>query len=509
MSNHHVPGYTAGPAQPKLSKSAKKRQNKQKRKNQETALKDLQESDGNVVKEQIVTSGDDATYKNISVESKITTNKTDGGKVLVSISSGQQGVDNSKAIQADGVLPVSSGDVNNKNTVILNKETTKDQQLEKVETALQEVGLGQTETATSGTDFKDKTDAEPSVQQGNALSEDHYGPSKRQRPEQSARHYGNEPRKSRWDQPFVHGQPHPHYQPHATQYEYRTPQQQQQPQHIDPQYSRQTYEQPNWSQFELSKELVRIVRHGSYRWIKLDDEGYASVDLILHDKKFCQKFPGATLDCIKQVVYSNDKKRFELVEYKGFWYIKATQGHTVKVENLALDPVTDASKFPEVVHGTSLTAWQTIKKEGLKRMTRTHIHFAIGMPGDEDVLSGMRNTSDVVIRLNLAKALEDGLKFFISSNRVILSEGDNKGRIHPKFFDFVMKYYPRQKLNFEVPPDYDDKEDEKQKREKKGHGRDKRDQRSSGNDAQSSRAGDQRKTDRQGNNKPYTRDRRQ
>nr|CAB3220632.1 protein argonaute-2 [Phallusia mammillata] len=152
-------------------------------------------------------------------------------------------------------------------------------------------------------------------------------------------------------------------------------------------------------------------------------------------------------------------------------------------------------------------------------MTRTHIHFAIGMPGDEDVLSGMRNTSDVVIRLNLKKALKAGLKFFISSNRVILSEGDKKGRIHPKFFDFVMKYYPRQKLNFEVPPDYNDKEDEKKKSEKGGHGRDECDQRPRSNqgqhrpytsdyDAQSSRGGDQRRSDRQENKRPPTRDRR-
>ena len=32
-----------------------------------------------------------------------------------------------------------------------------------------------------------------------------------------------------------------------------------------------------------------------------------------------------------------------------------------------------------------------------------------------------------------------GLKFFVSSNSVVLTEGDNFGRIHPKFFDRVIQ----------------------------------------------------------------------
>jgi 2'-phosphotransferase len=45
-----------------------------------------------------------------------------------------------------------------------------------------------------------------------------------------------------------------------------------------------------------------------------------------------------------------------------------------------------------IVHGTYFNAWDLIKDTGLKTMARNHVHFAIGMPGDKSVISGMRNT---------------------------------------------------------------------------------------------------------------------
>ena len=56
-------------------------------------------------------------------------------------------------------------------------------------------------------------------------------------------------------------------------------------------------------------------------------------------------------------------------------------------------------------------------------MGRNHVHFAVGRPGESEVISGMRNTCDILIELDLEKALKDGMKFYISKNKVILSSG--------------------------------------------------------------------------------------
>ena len=43
--------------------------------------------------------------------------------------------------------------------------------------------------------------------------------------------------------------------------------------------------------------------------------------------------------------------------------------------------------------------------QGLSKMNRTHIHFASGLPQDQQVLSGMRGDCEVYIYIDLAKAL--------------------------------------------------------------------------------------------------------
>merc|ERR1711907_377778 len=102
-------------------------------------------------------------------------------------------------------------------------------------------------------------------------------------------------------------------------------------------------------------------------------------------------------------------------------------------EDQLLQPVTDATKYPTVIHGTYAAAWPSIQKQGLSRMKRQHIHFATGLPASGGVISGMRRSCDLVIHLDLAKALRDGIPMFVSSNGVILSPGID-GFIAPKYF---------------------------------------------------------------------------
>lgn len=71
-------------------------------------------------------------------------------------------------------------------------------------------------------------------------------------------------------------------------------------------------------------------------------------------------------------------------------------------------------------------------------MTRNHIHFAPGLPKEEGVISGMRSTCDIIIEIDMEGAMKDGIQFYISSNNVILTEGED-GILPPRFFKKVMK----------------------------------------------------------------------
>ncbi|KAH9845104.1 tRNA 2'-phosphotransferase 1 [Teratosphaeria destructans] len=80
-------------------------------------------------------------------------------------------------------------------------------------------------------------------------------------------------------------------------------------------------------------------------------------------------------------------------------------------------------------------------------MTRTHVHFAAGLPAgvtslvDDDaasssapVISGMRQSSTVLIFLDVDKALQAGVKLWMSANGVVLSEGNAEGVVPLEVF---------------------------------------------------------------------------
>jgi 2'-phosphotransferase len=188
-----------------------------------------------------------------------------------------------------------------------------------------------------------------------------------------------------------------------------------------------------------------------------------------------------TLAELQDLVAQNDKQRFKLIplaeapsaedgdaiattastsdndnDDPSQWLIRANQGHSIKVdEEGLLEPITLESELPStVVHGTTSKAWPLILSTGgLRKMTRNHIHFAAGLPAGfqslenaqdateetkkEPVISGMRNSSSILIYVDIKKALEGGLKFWRSANGVILSEGDKKGIIPVEYFQRV------------------------------------------------------------------------
>ena len=91
-----------------------------------------------------------------------------------------------------------------------------------------------------------------------------------------------------------------------------------------------------------------------------------------------------------------------------------------------------------IVHGTYFKSWNDIKRQGLNKMRRLHVHFAKGLPDNGKVISGMRTTCELIIYLDLRAALSAGLKFYLSENGVILTDGDDAGYVETRFFSKVV-----------------------------------------------------------------------
>ncbi|EFP76738.2 uncharacterized protein PGTG_02199 [Puccinia graminis f. sp. tritici CRL 75-36-700-3] len=176
----------------------------------------------------------------------------------------------------------------------------------------------------------------------------------------------------------------------------------------------------------LSKTLSYILRHGALKErLVIRADGCIRLDDLLKRPKL----KNYTIDDVRRVVAENEKQRFALVDEQAadgsiVNYIRANQGHSIKeVDQPDLTPLIDPIELPTVVHGTYSKFWDSIAQDGLKPMSRTHIHFAKGLLGEEGVISGMRASCDTFIYLDVEKCLQAQIEFFLSSNGVILSEG--------------------------------------------------------------------------------------
>lgn len=79
--------------------------------------------------------------------------------------------------------------------------------------------------------------------------------------------------------------------------------------------------------------------------------------------------------------------------------------------------------------------------------------MAVGMPEDKNVTSGMRMSSDIIVEIDGALALKDGIKFLRSKNNVILSGGKGPaGAIPPAYFRNVWFKKAGVKTAFDLSP---------------------------------------------------------
>ncbi|KAK8849414.1 hypothetical protein IAR55_004746 [Kwoniella newhampshirensis] len=120
---------------------------------------------------------------------------------------------------------------------------------------------------------------------------------------------------------------------------------------------------------------------------------------------------------------------------KGEYFIRATQGHSIKLESTAhLVEVKDDDEGRQrvglMVHGTKWELWDALKSEGLSRMTRQHIHLAPSLTGQITP----RPTSTLYIYLDLPRLVDAGIPVYTSSNGVVLTPGGEGGVVGKEFW---------------------------------------------------------------------------
>jgi putative RNA 2'-phosphotransferase len=162
---------------------------------------------------------------------------------------------------------------------------------------------------------------------------------------------------------------------------------------------------------KISKCLSKHLRHQPGRLgLTLRPGGWVPVaDLLAACARHNVPLSRAELD---EVVARNNKRRFSFDPTGTL--IRANQGHSVAVD-LQLEPV----EPPAVLyHGTGHGAVEPIRREGLRKMARHHVHLSSDRETARAV--GARHGRPVVFMVNAAAMHSAGHLFYRSDNGVWL-----------------------------------------------------------------------------------------
>lgn len=166
---------------------------------------------------------------------------------------------------------------------------------------------------------------------------------------------------------------------------------------------------------KVSKYLSKHLRHQPERiGLTLDENGWVPVEELLHAAaRHGFAFFRAELD---HVVAANDKRRFTIESGVQGDRIRANQGHTVAVD-LDLPP---AEPPAYLYHGTVARVMDAIRAEGLRPMTRHHVHLS---PDRETATRvGARRGRPLVLTVDAEAMNRAGHVFRVSANGVWLAD---------------------------------------------------------------------------------------
>lgn len=162
----------------------------------------------------------------------------------------------------------------------------------------------------------------------------------------------------------------------------------------------------------LSKFFSLVLRHQpETAGVTPDAAGWVNIDALLAGSARRMGRPVTRAD-LEHVVATNQKKRFEISADGNS--IRASQGHSIDVD-LGYEPAVP----PEVLyHGTATRFLDSIRRDGLRRMARHHVHLSAETTVTLQV--GARHGTPALLTIRAGEMHRAGVPFFRSTNGVWL-----------------------------------------------------------------------------------------
>ena len=164
---------------------------------------------------------------------------------------------------------------------------------------------------------------------------------------------------------------------------------------------------------KISRYISYLLRHCPDEGnLEMDEHGWVDVDrLINHLRKtyrdFCKKY-------LDEIVRSDNKQRYSF--NSDYTKIRANQGHSIEVDLQLIN-----QKPPKYLyHGTGIKYVDSIEKNGICKQSRQYVHLSNNTKTAQDV--GKRHGAPILITILAEKMFEDGYEFYLSDNKVWLTD---------------------------------------------------------------------------------------
>lgn len=174
---------------------------------------------------------------------------------------------------------------------------------------------------------------------------------------------------------------------------------------------------------QLSRTIAYALRHRPHEFgLALDAAGWVAVDQVVaalsrHDRQW----QGLTAGEIEGALAVQAKQRFELAGGR----IRALYGHSLKA------PIDMVPEAPPVTlfHGTTRSALEKIRHQGLISMRRQYVHLSPDV-GTAAEVGRRRTKTPVVLEVRAQMAAAAGCRFYRRNRQVWLSDD-----ISPSFLE--------------------------------------------------------------------------
>ena len=164
-----------------------------------------------------------------------------------------------------------------------------------------------------------------------------------------------------------------------------------------------------------------VLRHKP--WVadlELDDQGWANVEDLIAGARKNRK--GMTREILQQIVDQDEKMRYSFSD--DGTKIRADYGHH---DDLGIHIKYDREEPPDVLyHGTDHRYVDSIMKEGIRRMERTHVCMTTDLSVAEKNGGRRRGGHAVILEIDAKQMREDGVVFFRSKTLWLTDFVDKK-----------------------------------------------------------------------------------